>query len=267
MIILKNFSEFTAYRSKNPEPIAFVPTMGNLHRGHLKLVETAKTFSPHVLVSIFVNPTQFNDPSDFEKYPRTQDDDLAKLSTAGVTAVYLPNQAEIYSDNYRFQLSEKEFSQELCGAHRPGHFEGVLTIVLKLLNISQAKWLILGLKDFQQYQLLKDMAQALFLPVEVFGVETVREDSGLAMSSRNNRLSAAQLAIAPRLFATLSNGNLSNEECRQELESCGFKVDYVESKKGRRLAAAFLGEVRLIDNVSLDALNFAREEPSYDLNS
>jgi pantoate--beta-alanine ligase len=250
MKILRSLSEIHDYRAEHPQQIAFVPTMGNLHDGHLKLVTQARAFSPIVLASIYVNPTQFNDPTDFAKYPRTIEEDLEKLQQAGCSAVYLPAEGDLYPDDYRFQIKETDFSRTLCGQFRPGHFEGVLTIVMKLLHLSGARWLILGLKDYQQYRLVSDLCRAFFVPVEVIGVETVREPSGLAMSSRNNRLTAqARQQIAPQLFRVISEPHYSDEKCRQTLEDLGFHVEYVESHFGRRFVAAFLEGVRLIDNV------------------
>lgn len=232
--------------------LGFVPTMGALHAGHIALVERAGRECERVIVSIFVNPTQFNDPSDLEKYPRTLEADLEKLEKAGAHAVFLPEPKEIYRDNYRFELREKEFAEDLCGAARPGHFEGVLTVVMKLFQIVRPTRAYFGEKDYQQLRLIQDMAEAFFLPLEIVPCPTVREPDGLAMSSRNLRLSAAEREKAPRLYHALKTAN-SAAEARAKLEGEGFRVDYVEDRPqlGRRFAAAFLGQVRLIDNVEI----------------
>jgi pantoate--beta-alanine ligase len=249
--VLRNLQEMEAFKLAHRDQVAFVPTMGNLHEGHLTLIDEAQKRSPVILASIFVNPTQFNDPKDFSQYPKTLEADLKALEKRGASAVFLPSERDIYPDSYRFRMTENLFSKNLCGSHRPGHFDGVLTVVLKLLNLTGARWLILGLKDFQQYSLLRDMCQALFLPVEVVGVETRREADGLAMSSRNGLLSPEERAKAPRLFQVLSDFSRSDSDCRTLLESEGFEVDYFESRGDRRFVAARIGTTRLIDNVKL----------------
>lgn len=230
--------------------IGFVPTMGALHEGHLALVRHARAENTRVLVSIFVNPTQFNDPKDLERYPRPIKKDLELLKAAGADAVFLPQAAEIYMDGYNLSVVENKLSQILCGPTRPGHFTGMLTIVLKLLNLADAHRSYFGEKDYQQLMLIKEMAKAFFLKTEIVGRPTVRESDGLAMSSRNTLLSVEERKIAPQIFRVLSMAK-SAQDARKELESLGFKVDYVEEHWGRRFAAAFLGEVRLIDNVAL----------------
>ncbi len=230
--------------------IGFVPTMGALHAGHLHLVRTAKNLCRSVVVSIFVNPTQFNDPSDLDAYPRPLAHDLQLLEAEGVKAVFLPDPHEIYSDGYRFKVLETQDSQVLCGPKRQGHFEGVLAVVLKLLNIVQPTHAFFGEKDFQQLQLIKNMVRAFFLPVEIIACPTVREPDGLALSSRNIRLTIAERDLAPSLFRILKSAH-NCESAQLELTQLGFKVEYVEEHWGRRFVAAYLGNVRLIDNVEL----------------
>jgi len=243
-------AELRALRKTLTGSVGFVPTMGALHEGHYSLVERARRDCDVVIASIFVNPTQFNDPSDLEKYPRPVEEDLAGLKSAGVDHVFLPNPADMYADNYRFEVREKEFSKVLCGAHRAGHFEGVLTVVLKLFNLVKPDKAFFGEKDYQQLKLITDMATTLFLDVDVVPCPTLREPDGLAMSSRNLRLSAGEREIAPALYRALKTA-LTPEAARLALEKSGFKVDYIEERWGRRFGAAFLGDVRLIDNVEI----------------
>jgi pantoate--beta-alanine ligase len=231
------------------EQLGFVPTMGALHRGHLSLVERAKRENLRVAVSIFVNPTQFDDREDLQNYPQNYDSDQEALRNAGVDLLFLPAYDEIYADAYRYRISENKMSREMEGAHRPGHFDGVLTVVMKLLNIIHPHRAYFGEKDWQQYLLVRDMARTFFLDTEIIPCPLVREDDGLAMSSRNARLTAEHRRAAPKLYEILSRKG-SAEEKRQELLGAGFEVDYVVKRNGRILAAAVLGNVRLLDNVS-----------------
>jgi pantoate--beta-alanine ligase len=247
MKIVRSVSQ---WRTLKLSDVGFVPTMGALHEGHLGLVRMAKERRENAVVSIFVNPTQFNDPEDLRHYPRPLEKDLALLEAEGVAAVFLPSAEELYADSYRFTVSESRDSMVLCGAHRPGHFTGVLTIVLKLFNVIQPRQAFFGEKDYQQLRLISDMVNALLLPVEIVPGPTCRESDGLAMSSRNLLLSPEERERAPRLYQILSRAR-SAVQARIELENEGFKVDYVEDMWGRRLAATRLGQVRLIDNVAL----------------
>ncbi len=236
------------YRHKVNGRLGLVPTMGALHAGHLSLVEAAKLTNDHVLVSIFVNPTQFNQASDLEQYPNTLQADLQQLEAAGVDAVFLPSFAMIYPDDYRYHVTENSLSQQFCGAHRPGHFDGVLTVVLKLFNLIQPNKAYFGEKDYQQLSLIKGMVAALFIDTKIVACPIIRETDGLAMSSRNVRLSAIERKLAPQLYATLmANSTLLDK--RQHLNTMGFDVDYLEVLDNRLLAAASLGDIRLIDNV------------------
>jgi pantoate--beta-alanine ligase len=230
------------------ESVGFVPTMGALHAGHLRLVQRARAENERVVVSIFVNPTQFNDANDLENYPRPIARDLELLKDAGTDAIFLPQAREIYADNYHFSVVENQISRVLCGPKRPGHFTGMLTVVLKLLNLTEADAAYFGEKDFQQLKLIQAMAAALFIKTKIVGCPTVREDDGLAMSSRNQLLSVEDRATAPALYRILKTAE-SPADAAVDLTAAGFKVDYVEEHWGRRFAAAFLGSVRLIDNV------------------
>jgi pantoate--beta-alanine ligase len=232
--------------------MGFVPTMGALHDGHLSLVRRSQIENDHTLVSIFVNPTQFDDARDLARYPRTFDADSHLLSGAGVDFVLVPPAADLYPDDYRYRVCETERSKVLEGAYRFGHFEGVLTVVLKLLQIASADRAYFGEKDWQQLELVRGMAQAFFLPTAIVGCPTVRDVDGLALSSRNRNLSAADRHRAPGFHRALVSAS-TPEDARRQLRHAGFTVDYVEDWEGRRLGAVRLGGTRLIDNVPVDS--------------
>ena len=250
--VIKDLKDWQELRKKiGTQSVGFVPTMGALHEGHLELMRRSLAENDRTVVSIFVNPTQFNDPKDFEKYPIQVEKDLKLLEALGVHDLLLPSSEELYADQYRYQVSENQQSRILCGAHRPGHFDGVLTVVLKLLNLVRADRAYFGEKDFQQWTLIEGMVKAFFIPTQVFSHPTVRELDGLAMSSRNVRLTLEERKKSI-LFPQILNAASSALEARQELEAQGFEVDYVEEHFGRRLGAVRLGSVRLIDNVNLE---------------
>lgn len=251
MIVVKNLSQWQSIRKTLPgdTTLGFVPTMGALHQGHLSLVKRALQENDKTVVSIFLNPTQFNDLKDLNGYPQTLKSDIDLLESAGIDFLLLPSFDEVYPDNYRYKIIESEFSQKLCGASRPGHFDGVLTIVMKLLNLVQAQHAYFGEKDYQQYLLIKDMAEAFFIPTHIVACATVREQDGLAYSSRNARLTRDERALAPHFHQTLSQ-DMSEDSLKAQLESNGFTIDYCETLNGRRYGAVFLGKVRLIDNVA-----------------
>lgn len=232
------------------ETIGFVPTMGALHDGHLSLIRRAREENAIVAISIFVNPTQYDDPNDLANYPRPLGQDLEKAETAGADIAFLPEYDELYPDDYRYRVTESELSRELEGAHRAGHFDGVLTVVMKLLGIVQPDRAYFGEKDWQQLQLVRDMAAAFFLDLEIVSCPIVRESDGLAMSSRNARLDPAQRAIAPEFYRVLTSGR-DESSMKQALENAGFEIDYVERRGDRVLGAVRLGKVRLIDNVKI----------------
>ena len=258
----RDLASWTAFRNTAQlagKSIGFVPTMGALHEGHLSLIKRARAENDIVFLSIFVNPTQFDKAEDLAKYPMMPEADIKLAESAGCDHVILPNKDIMYPDDYRYRVSESAFSKVLCGAHRPGHFDGVLTVVLKLFNIAGARRSYFGEKDFQQLELIREMARAFFLRTEVIGCPTLREADGLAMSSRNLRLSKEERAKAPQfakvLRETLHEGK-SAAVARERLEGLGFKVDYVEDhvigtpSQTRRFGAVFLGSVRLIDNLA-----------------
>jgi pantoate--beta-alanine ligase len=224
--------------------------MGALHAGHTSLIERARADNDRVAVSIFVNPTQYDDAADLENYPRTFEADLEKAEAVGAEIVVAPAYEDLYPDGYRFKVSESPVSQRLEGAHRKGHFDGVLTVVLKLLNIVRPHRAYFGEKDWQQLQLVRDMVDALFIDTEIVPCPTVRETDGLAMSSRNALLPEEHRRLAPQLHSVLTAGGLA-EEMTATLEEAGFEVDYVERWDRRLLGAVRIGKVRLIDNVEI----------------
>ncbi len=255
------------------ESIAFVPTMGNLHAGHIDLVNKAKVLADRVVVSIFVNPTQFGVGEDFSTYPRTEQADQEKLSTVGADAVFLPSVSDVYDPDAATVITVSGISERYCGAFRPGHFSGVATVVCKLFNIVQPDKALFGLKDFQQLTVIKTMVRDLNIPVQIIPVETVREANGLALSSRNGYLTESEKLVAPELYkvlcaakAAVIAGRQSFEEIEQQfvknLVQFGFKPDYLSICRSQDLnpasdndtelvilVAAKLGSTRLIDNV------------------
>ena len=253
--------------------IAFVPTMGNLHAGHLALIRIARAQSSPVVASIFVNPLQFGPHDDFEKYPRTLEADCAQLRAAGCDVVFAPSAQELYAVPQSMQITPSAIADDLCGKYRPGHFQGVLTVVAKLFNIVQPAVAVFGKKDYQQLTLIRALVRQFNFPIHILAGETVRADDGLALSSRNGYLSREDRAQAPRLYQTLQKiaQGLSTDECdyaalennaRLALEKNNWRVDYIAIREAESLllptpattrwvvlGAAWLGETRLIDNV------------------
>ncbi len=254
--------------------VAFVPTMGNLHQGHLELVELARRHGGCVVVSIFVNPLQFGPSEDYAKYPRTLEADCASLEGLA-DVVFAPAVEEMYPAPQQVYVEPPPFAAELCGAFRPGHFRGVATVVLKLLNLVQPDAAVFGKKDYQQLAVIRAMAEQLNLPLAIVAGETARAPDGLALSSRNGYLSETERAEAIRLYrnlqeivAQVGNGERNftalENAARADLESHGWRVDYVavrnprsllpataEDRKAVVLAAAWLGKTRLIDNLEI----------------
>jgi len=252
MQIIKNVCDLRelikAWRTAG-ETIAFVPTMGNLHAGHLQLVTRTKAVANRVVVSIFVNPTQFGVGEDFETYPRTEKEDQEKLIAEGVDVLFLPAVDDIYMSDARTTVTVAEVSEWYCGASRPGHFAGVATVVCKLFNIVQPDIALFGLKDFQQFTIIKIMVRDLNIPVEIIGVDTVREPSGLAMSSRNGYLTAHEKQVASELYRVLCvtrdailEGACNYTEVENQafaaLQEVGFKPDYISVCRSRDLTKA-----------------------------
>jgi len=267
------------------ERVAFVPTMGNLHRGHIHLVERARELAPRTVASIFVNPMQFGPSEDFAAYPRTLAADSRQLAAAGLDLLFAPSVAEVYPrplENMT-QVTVPELPAVLCGANRPGHFTGVTTVVSKLFNMVQSDVAVFGEKDWQQLVIIRRMAADLDLPVEIIGIATVREPDGLALSSRNGYLSVGERAIAPTLYATLQataerwragepDWAVLEKEAKVRLAAAGFRPDYVEIRRAddlqrpapadaavdlRIFAAAWLGRARLIDNLPVGPMPYS----------
>jgi pantoate--beta-alanine ligase len=255
--------------------VGFVPTMGSLHLGHIRLLAAARFRADRVIASVFVNPLQFGPGEDFERYPRTPEDDTRLLDEAGCHALFLPGVDEIYpkGNSSATLVSVRPLSEILEGAHRPGHFDGVATVVAKLFGIVQADVAVFGEKDYQQLAIVRRMVADLEIPVEIVGAQTVRSPDGLAMSSRNRYLSAEERARAPRIFATLKaaaerinsgerNYSALSHWGQGELRAAQMQPDYFEVRDAQTLlapgpdsrelvilVAARLGRARLIDNL------------------
>lgn len=255
------------------EKSTLVPTMGALHEGHLEIIRMARTLAQRTIVSIFVNPIQFNNPSDLANYPRTLEADSRLLDTAGVDLLFAPEQSDMYPEGFSTKVSVARLSDGLCGAFRPGHFEGVATVVAKLFNQSGADFAVLGEKDYQQLHVVRRMTIDLDIPISIVAHPTVREPDGLAMSSRNTRLTPDERQVAPELARQLYRAADAFRagkaaagiytEARTAILSAGFSsVEYFElraerdlmplqslTEPARLLVAANLGRVRLIDNI------------------
>ena len=278
MQIIKTITELRS-SLRSQDNVAFVPTMGNLHAGHIQLVEVAKQHADYVVVSIFVNPLQFGPTEDLASYPRTLQADCEKLKAAGASIVFTPTVEEMYADfdgknlNQTMTITPPPIANELCGASRSGHFSGVATVVMKLFNMVQPSVAIFGQKDFQQLFIIKHMVKQFNLPINIIGVDIVREPSGLAMSSRNGYLTEAQHASASKLNSVLQSivnsiksGSKNYSELEQQaksaLNSQGWMTDYISIRSSESLlpalttdqklvvlGAANLGNTRLIDNL------------------
>lgn len=252
MKIFDNLPDWQAFRRTitAQSNIGFVPTMGNLHAGHQRLLERAKHENDICILSIVVNPTQFNDKEDYQRYPRTPEQDRQIAEQAGVDVLLQPTPSALYPDNYHYRLSENQISLAMEGRTRPGHFDGMLTIVLKLLQLLRPNRAYFGEKDYQQLQLVQGLVEAFFLDVKIVACPTVRDDNGLALSSRNNLLTPSQYALAPN-FAKLLQSQQTCAAIAEQLTQLGFQVEYIEEHQGRRYGAVTLGKVRLIDNVTI----------------
>ena len=261
------------------DTIGLVPTMGNLHEGHLDLVKRLEVESTRKVVSIFVNPTQFEKQDDLDKYPRTMEEDLAKLEALGVDLVFSPEPDEMYPQGRLVtQVDIPEISCLLEGSSRPGHFRGVATVVTKLFNSVAPDVAVFGQKDFQQLMLIRQMVADLDMPIQIIAAPTMRENDGLAMSSRNNRLTVEQRKLAPNVYRVLQHVEIQLSEgvkdfevlqntAMAELDGLGFESDYISicnantlktadsaDKELVILVAAYLGEIRLIDNIPVQLI-------------
>ncbi|MGD9591468.1 MAG: pantoate--beta-alanine ligase [Candidatus Berkiella sp.] len=233
-------------KSLNAHSIGFVPTMGNLHAGHESLIAQAKAQNQCTVLSIFINPTQFNDKNDFNHYPKTLDQDLALAQKMEVDCVLVPSTEEMYPD-FHYQVKENCISTILEGKYRPGHFEGMLTVVLKLLMLIRPQKAYFGEKDFQQLKLVQGLVKTFFIDTQIVPCQTIRHTNGLAMSSRNTRLSLKGFEQASMLHDALKHCQ-HEEDAKAHLAQSGFLVEYLEKWEGRRLAAVNIEGVRLIDN-------------------
>lgn len=279
MQILKTrveLSDFLKNIQRQEQSLALVPTMGNLHAGHIALTQCAKQYAQHVIVSIFVNPLQFGPSEDFNLYPRTLEQDCAHLQSESIAAVFAPSISEMYPDGIPLHtvIDVPELANQLCGQSRPGHFQGVCSVVAKLFHLIPAQFAIFGEKDYQQLSIILRMVRDLMFPIQIIAAPIVRDVDGLALSSRNQYLSTEERAIAPKLQQTLQkvahsiqNGarNFSQLESLaiEELNRLGFIPDYISiraentlqpagtSERLIILAAAKLGRTRLIDNLKV----------------
>lgn len=280
MIISKTINEIRSEITKvRPCKVAFVPTMGSLHQGHLELVKQAKKHADIVVVSIFVNKAQFNDPKDYNNYPRNIDKDAQLLQNVGATHLFTPFDEEMLPSDLSYKITSGDLVNCLCGSTRPGHFDGVSLILTKFFNIINPDFLLMGKKDFQQYLVVQKLVKDLNYKINVIGVDAVREESGLVMSSRNERLSEEQISLAKQISICLEEIRESCLESPKEISkilqryknkitAMGFgKIDYLEVRREKDLAlintleevshpsrifiAVYLDQIRLIDNVAI----------------
>ncbi len=250
MKIARCIEELNTFRAEHAGRTAFVPTMGALHEGHLALIKHAGQIEPNLIVSIFVNPTQFAPHEDFGSYPRDEKSDLEKLKSSGVDIVFLPTTQVLYPDNLESNIKAGQAATGLETEFRPHFFDGVVNVVSRLFQTVKPDTAVFGEKDFQQLQVIKEMAQTYRMGIDVIGSPTIRDENGLALSSRNAYLSQDELIIARKLNAILKQ-SISTDEMAKDLLKAGFnKVDYVTKRWERILAAVWLGKTRLIDNVS-----------------
>ena len=274
----KELQNIISDKRKKLVKIAFVPTMGNLHKGHLSLIELAKEHADYIVVSIFVNPIQFNDNEDFDAYPRTIESDMDKLKMAGVNLLFLPSLQALfpYGTNKATQIYVPEISNDLCGRIRPGHFEGVASVVLRLFNIVKPDVSIFGQKDFQQKLLIERMVSDLALNIKIITAPIIREADGLAMSSRNQFLSSSKRRIACNIYEVIKEAEneihnfndkfpLLERKFKKEINKYGFSVDYIAIRSSIDLSlpedgcknliilvSVLIDNVRLIDNVLIE---------------
>lgn len=273
MQIIHHIAELRAWRAQQHN-VALVPTMGNLHAGHLALVKQARTLADQVVVSVFVNPLQFGVNEDYARYPRTLAHD-AELLLDTANVIFAPSVETLFPTPQTYHIEPPALANILCGEFRPGHFRGVATIVMKLFNIVQPTMAVFGKKDYQQLAVIRGMVADFASPVELIAGDTIRADDGLALSSRNGFLTSSERKIAPQLYAALiaiknqiltgtNDFNALEQQAHEQLTAHGWRVDYVvirdaelqaannESKRLVILAAAYLGQTRLIDNIEIE---------------
>lgn len=253
MKVFESIADWKSYKHQflSTQTLGFVPTMGHLHPGHLSLCRASQEQNDMTLVTIFINPTQFNDPEDFNAYPQTLADDLALLKKQGVDFCICPHKEELYADNYRYQVNETSISLTCEGEFRPGHFSGMLTIVLKLLLGIAPTRAYFGEKDYQQYLLVRDMVKGFFMDCEILACPIIREPSGLPFSSRHSRLSVDERAIAEEVARIFNHPNASLSQIETQLLNLGVEIDYLTELWQRRLMAVRLGSIRLLDNYAI----------------
>ncbi len=274
MKIFNSITDFHVDRN-SVSPIVYVPTMGNLHEGHLSLIKKGKELGGQIITSIFINPLQFNNKKDLDNYPKTPNSDIDFLKRSGCNYLYLPDDKSILNNIEKVKASKK--SKKLCGANRPGHFDGVATILNRFFNQINPDIVIFGKKDYQQYLIVKDLINDKKFNIKLIGSETIRDKNGLALSSRNNLLSNEQKKIASKLYKTLQDINKKKKSLSQDLldkkidnlSSLGFEVDYLTLCNAETLEdsyeirsnnlllaiAATINDIRLIDNIILDKLS------------
>lgn len=278
LVTLEELKDLRDHWHNAAESVGFVPTMGALHEGHLSLVKQAKEACQRVIVSIFVNPTQFGANEDFATYPRSLRSDIEMLKSLDVDAVFSPQAIEIYPAGFQTFVSNSEMSKVLCGAQRPNHFQGVLTVLMKLFQLINPSMVMLGKKDYQQLRVVERMVEDFYLPTQIVGCEIVREQDGLAMSSRNRRLTEEHRRVAPTLYRALQHIQQSFQSGQRQVAALyeagkrqleaekALQLQYLEIRDQKSLeaidgfinrpavcfVAALLGQVRLIDNIELE---------------
>lgn len=273
MKIIKKISEIKKIRN-HIDNVVFIPTMGNLHKGHISLIKKAKKYSKNIIVSIFINPLQFNSKEDFIKYPKTINEDILKLKKEDIKILFLPNTKTIYPQPQNYFITPPDIKDQLCGKYRPDHFMGVSTIIVKLFNIIKPNIAIFGKKDYQQYIIVKNMVKELDFDIKIIGVNTIRDKNGLALSSRNSRFNETQKKLAINLYLTLKNIknyillnglndiNIFIKNQIKNLQNYNFKVDYIELRQLNNLqkinentkqliilGAVNIDNIRIIDNI------------------
>lgn len=248
MKIITSINEMKEIRKELQGSVGFVPTLGGLHAGHTSLIEKSLEQNKITIVSIFLNPTQFNNLDDFKNYPSSIEQDKSILNLLNIPYLFMPTESEIYPYGYNYKISESKDSKILCGKYRSGHFEGVLTIVMKLLNLIKPTRIYLGEKDYQQLTLIKNMITDFFLDTEVISCPIIRDENGLALSTRNMRLTPEEKVTAC-LFAHILKNESDVKKAAEEITKLGLKIDYIEDWNSRRLAAVNINSIRLIDNV------------------
>lgn len=253
MQVYYSIEEWRAVRAALPTQLSlgFVPTMGHLHTGHLSLCTASQRENDLTMVSIYTNRTQFNNLEDYALYPRTLETDLALLEKHGIDYCLVPNEHDMYADEFRYRINEIAPNATMEDLHRPGYFTGVLTVVMKLFQLVKPNRSYFGEKDYQQYLLIRNMVNAFFMDTDVIACPTIRETSGLAYSSRNSRLNKQERLLADQFAHIFHQRTHSCEKIAQEIMSLGIGIDYIEDHQQRRYAAVKIGDIRLIDNYAL----------------